>query len=149
MAAAKPAAASRGTSILIGAVFMLTGLMAIAVALGWFAASPEDFGVPLWTIGCGGGFFALTGLAFVLPDRYSQPRSLIAALLVSMLALALDWIAFAAGERVFGGAFSFTGLSGLASAPENAGRAFFAMFAILFSLLALWAWARWLRELRG
>lgn len=148
MAAEKLAAAPRGTSLLIGAVFMLAGLMAIAVALGWFAASREDMGAPLWIIGCGGGFFTLTGLAFVLPDRYSQPRSLIAALLVSTLALALDWIAFAAGERAFGGAFSFAGLSGLAPAAENAGRAFFAMFAVLFSLLALWAWARWLRELR-
>lgn len=141
--------ASRNTSLLIGAVFLLAGLMAISVALGWFAASPEDIGAPLWMIGCFGGFFALTGLAFLLPDRHARPRSLIAAILTSALALTFGWIAFAAGDRAFGGTFSFGRLSDLAAAPENASRVFFAMFAILLSLLALWAWVRWLRELRS
>ncbi len=149
MAADAAATASRNTSLLIGAVFLLAGLMAISVALGWFAASREDIGVPLWMIGCGGGFFALTGMAFLLPDRYAQPRGLIAAILISALALVFDWIAFIAGDRAFGGVFSFGRLSDLAAAPENASRVFFAMFATLFSLLALWAWARWLRELRA
>lgn len=149
MTADAAANASRNTSLLIGAVFLLAGLMAISVALGWFAASPEEIGAPLWVVGCGGGFFALTGMAFLLSDRYAQPRSLIAAILTSALALMLNWIAFAAGDRAFGGAFSFGKLSDLAAAPENASRVFFAMFATLFSLLALWAWARSLRELRA
>lgn len=148
MAADATAGTSRNTSLLIGAVFLLAGLLAIAVALGWVAASREDLGAPLWMVGCGGGFFALTGLAFLLPDRHARSRSLIAALLTSALALTFDWIAFIAGDRAFGGTFSFGRLSGLAAAPENASRVFFAMFAILLSLLALWAWARWLRELR-
>ena len=149
MAAITAETASRNTSLLIGAVFLLAGLLAISVALGWFAVSREDIGASLWIIGCGGGFFALTGMAFLLPDRYAQPRSLIAAILTSALALVFDWIAFGAGDRAFGGAFSFGRLSDLAAGPENAGRVFFAMFATLFSLLALWAWARWLRELRA
>lgn len=149
MAADAVATASRNSSLLIGTVFLLAGLMAISIAFGWFGASREDIGAPLWTIGSVGAFFALTGIAFLLPDRYSQPRGLIAAILISALALVFDWIAFVAGDSAFGGVFSFGSLSDLAAAPENASRVFFAMFATLFSLLALWAWARWLHELRA
>lgn len=149
MAADAAAGASRNTSLLIGAVFLLAGMLAMSVALGWFAASPEELGAPLWMVGCGGGFFALTGLAFLLPDRHARARGLIAAILTSALAAVFDWIAFAAGDRAFGGTFALGRLSDLAAAPENASRVFFAMFATLLSLLALWAWARWLRELRG
>lgn len=148
MASGATADSSRRTSLLIGAVFLLAGLMTLSVTLGWYAVPPEDIGTPLWTLGCAGGFLALTGLAFLLPDRYPRLRSLIAALLITAFALIFDWIAFGFGDYTFGGVFSLGNLSDLSTAPDSAGRVFFSMLAVLVSLLAVWAWARWLRELR-
>ena len=142
------AGSSRRTSLLLGAAFLLAGLMTLSVTLGWYAVPPQDIHAPLWALGCAGGFFALTGLAFLLPDNAPRLRSLLAALLISAFALAFDWIAFGSGDYTFGGVFSIGKLSDLATAPESASRVFFGMFAVLISLLAAWAWARWLRELR-
>lgn len=148
MASGVDASSSRRTSLLLGSVFLLAGLITLSVTLGWYAVPPEDIGTSLWALGCAGGFLALTGLAFLLPDRYPRLRSLIAALLVSAFALAFDWIAFGSGDYTFGGVFSVGNLTDLSTVPDSAGRVFFAMLAVLVSLLAVWAWARWLRELR-
>lgn len=87
-----------------------------------------------------GLMFVLAGLLIALPAKYLKWRALLIALVVTLLALSFDWVAFGPGERVFA-----NGLFGRTSG-ELMGRAVFGAFAVIADICAV---AIWLNLFRG
>jgi hypothetical protein len=135
---------SPGQRVAIGVAVCAMGIGLVALGLhqlwpkenklaaGEFAALPV------------GMTFAFFGVLLALPRSVVRTRVLIAALMVSALALTADWIAFGPGELGFGGGLSFATVRGPLQIARTIGRILFVIGAVLANLLALWAWVRFL-----
>ena len=108
------------------------GPKANKLAAGEFAALPV------------GMTLAFIGVLLALPRSVVRTRALIAALMISALALTADWIAFGPGELSITG-----GLGRPLQASFMIGRVLFRVGAVLADLMALWAWVRFFRTLGG
>jgi uncharacterized membrane protein YidH (DUF202 family) len=142
---------SPASRVAIGlAVFAMgIGVIALGVHQLWPKANKlaagEFAALPL------GMTFAFFGVLLALPPSVARTRVLIAALMVSALALTADWIAFGPGELGFRSGLSFSKVRGPLQIARIIGRILFVIGAVLANLLALWAWVRffWRSDGRG
>jgi hypothetical protein len=89
--------------------------------------------------------FAFGGALFALPLSFVRTRALIAALMITALALTADWIAFGPGDSGVRRGFSLNNVRGPLQTSQMLGRLLFGVGAVLADLLALWAWVQFLR----
>ena len=135
------------------------GLLLIAAGLGVSAAVASQFGKPAGKLPVDAVpvFVAALGLVFAgatvaAPERRAGVKAWTGALMITAIALLIDWIAFGPGERRFsGGSLSANAAVGPHQLKEMAVRLLLAIGAVLFSLMALWAWVRvlWRRTAKG
>jgi len=137
---------SPGARVAIGVAMIALGVGVAAVGAQTLLADPKGLaseglvGVPI------GMVFAFGGLMLAVPQRYARLRALAAALLVTGMALAADWIAFGPGTRQFsGGIGSGTAGHGV-PIGETPGRIAFGVCAVILNLLALLMWVRGFRS---
>jgi hypothetical protein len=87
--------------------------------------------------------FLLAGIYVGLPPQYRKMRNLLAALVVTFLAQAFDWVAFGPGERHFTGS-----IGGIGFIPsETMGRVAFGIFAVVIDLCAIAMWVGQYRQI--
>jgi hypothetical protein len=139
---------SQSKRVAIGLVVCAVGfgVVALGVNLGIKAnkfAAGELAALPV------GMVIALGGAMLALPKRFARARALLAALMVTVLALTADWIAFGPGELSFGSGLSFHKVPGPVQIGKMIGRILFGIGAVLANLLALWAWVRFLLASSG
>jgi hypothetical protein len=130
------------------------GLLAMAAGLGVAALAASHLGKPTGrldpVVGLITGFaLAFAGAILVVPERRKGLRAWAGALMITFIALLLDWIALAPGEHRVA-----TGVSNAAVRThfwEVPGRVLLFSGAVLFNLMALWAWLRalWGRTARA
>jgi hypothetical protein len=154
------------TGILMGTLFILSGLTIVLVALGWVQVDTAKIHAPRWVIGVCGGVFAVAGAGVfyygalnglrgstrAAAEREGGAFPVVAWLvgLVSaggMTAVA-SWIAFGPGERAFSGSIGIGGVGVEGSAgSETLGRCVFGIGAVLAGLFTLWGLVHGLRRL--
>lgn len=141
--------ASPGTARFAGTLFLGTGVFILAVATGFIEADPGSMRAPREVLACAGLAFALAGVLLVAQGRLSESMGgILAAALVTSLALIPTWLAFGPGTRRFDG-------SGTAIAllfewdPARLGRIVFGMGAVLMWAYALFAWRSATQRLNG
>lgn len=140
---------SPGGRLAIGFALLVGGLGIAAVAIDLLTLEPDKLASSNLVGAAGGLAFALAGALLVLPARFVRLRALLAAMLVTSFAWALDWIAFGPGERQFSGGASSAGI-GIGFHPsELVGRIAFGIGAVLLDIMALVTWVWCLRLLRG
>ncbi len=88
------------------------------------------------------------GIYFVLPDEALRSRAVLAALVVTGLALCFDWVAFGPGERRFTAGASASGAGVHAPVSAGVGRFAFGIGAVLLDAGAAWYWIFALRSTR-
>lgn len=133
----------------VAAVCIATGAAIAALAAGIIPADESKFHAPHWVVGACGLVFMLAGSMILMPAGMRRAQGLIGAVLLSLFAAIPGWIAFGAGERVFGGGLSFGGITSATHPNEMTGRIVFGAAAILVGLFAAYGWVRWLRSMRG
>jgi hypothetical protein len=122
---------SRRTQVAVGVL-----VMAVGFTLAMFAASyvgkPADRLDPV--VGLTAGLVLLfLGATFVVPERQGRIKALIVALMITCIAVLLDWVAFGPGERQSGRGAS-------SQLREISRQVLLESGAVLFNLMALWAW---------
>jgi len=140
---------SLGKRVAIGLAVCAVGLG--VVALGVYQLGPKANRFAAWELAAlpVGMAFALGGAFFALPGSFVRTRALIAALMITALALTADWIAFGPGDSGVRRGFSLNNVRGPLQTSQMLGRALFGVGAVLADLLALWAWVRFIRAPRG
>jgi hypothetical protein len=96
-----------------------------------------------------GATIAFGGALLALPQSLPRARSLVAALMLTALALTADWVAFGPGDSGLRNGFSLSSAHGPMQTGHMLGRVLFGVGAVLADLLALWAWVRFLVSLGG
>jgi len=126
------AVCAMGVSVVVLCVYQLA-LKANVLAAWEFAALPV------------GMAFAFGGALFALPGSFVRARALIAALMITALALSADWVAFGPGDSGVRNGFSLHNVRGPLQTSQMLGRLLFGVGAVLADLMALWAWVRFFR----
>jgi len=136
---------SPGQRVAIGLAVCAVGIG--VVALGVHQVWPKADKFAAWEFAAlpVGMTFALGGALFALPLSFVRTRALIAALMITALALTADWIAFGPGDSSLRRGFSFNNVRGPLQTSQMLGRLLFGVGAVLADLLALWAWVQFLR----
>lgn len=136
MARAAPVAddPQRGGPVL-GSLFAVPGLAMMGSAIYGFA-----HGAPFTVDNLMGVLiavmFVFAGIYVGVPPRYRKWRSMLAALVVTCLALTFDWVAFGPGERHFTGS-----IGGIGFIPgEMMGRIVFGVFAVVIDVCVIAMW---------
>jgi hypothetical protein len=137
--------ASPGKRVAIGIAVCAVGVG--VVALGVYQLGPKANVFAAWEFAAlpVGMAFAFGGAFLALPRSFVRTRALIAALMVTALALTADWIAFGPGDSGVRRGFSLTNVRGPLQTSQMLGRLLFGVGAVLADLLALWAWVQFLR----
>jgi len=136
---------SPGKRVAIGIVVCAAGVG--VVALGVYQLGPKANVFAAWEFAAlpVGIAFAFGGAFLALPRSFVRTRALIAALMVTALALTADWIAFGPGDSGVRRGFSLNNVRGPLQTSQMLGRLLFGVGAVLADLLALWAWVQFLR----
>jgi hypothetical protein len=137
--------ASPGQRVAIGIAVCAVGVG--VVALGVYQLGPKANVFAAWEFAAlpVGMAFAFGGAFLALPRSFVRTRALIAALMVTALALTADWIAFGPGDSGVRRGFSLNNVRGPLQTSQMLGRLLFGVGAVLADLLALWAWVQFLR----
>ena len=137
--------ASPGKRVAIGIAVCAVGVG--VVALGVYQLGPKANVFAAWEFAAlpVGMAFAFGGAFLALPRKFVRTRALIAALMVTALALTADWIAFGPGDSGVRRGFSLNNVRGPLQTSQMLGRLLFGVGAVLADLLALWAWVQFLR----
>jgi hypothetical protein len=132
------------------------GLLAMTAGLGVAALAASHIGKPIGRLdpvvvliaGCA---FAFAGATLVVPERRRGLRAWAGALMITCIALLLDWIALGPSEHRVASGISNANTSMRTHFWEVPGRVLLFSGAMLFSLMALWAWLRawWGRAARA
>jgi hypothetical protein len=140
---------SPGKRIAIGLAVCAVGMG--GVALGVYQLGPKANVFAAWEFAAlpVGMAFAFGGALFALPESFVRTRALIAALMITALALTADWIAFGPGDSGVRKGFSLNHVRGPLQTSQMLGRLLFGVGAVLADLLALWAWVRVFRAPGG
>lgn len=125
--AAKPL--SRRGQFTLGVLVVAAGLCVAAIAAS-FVGQPGGRFDPLVAV-IAGIALALAGAILVVPERDARMRAWFGALMITAIALLLDWIL---ARRL--------GSAARTHFWEVPGRVLLASGALLFNLMALWAWIR-------
>jgi hypothetical protein len=89
--------------------------------------------------------FMFAGIMVSLPPGSGKWRDMLAALLLTCMALIFDWVAFGPGERQFTGS-----VNGFGYVPsELSGRVAFGIAAIIFDIFAIRMWVQQCRRALG
>jgi len=114
------------------------GLLALVAGVGVAANAASHLGQPLGRVDpvvlmIAGFALAFVGLILFAPERNRRLKAWLGALMITAIALLLDWLVF-----------SHLAGSGVARTHfwEVPGRVLLTSGALLFSLMALWAWMR-------
>ena len=136
---------SPGKRVAIGIIVCAVGVG--VVALGVYQLGPKANVFAAWEFAAlpVGIAFAFGGAFLALPRSFVRTRALIAALMVTALALTADWIAFGPGDSGVRRGFSLNNVRGPLQTSQMLGRLLFGVGAVLADLLALWAWVQFLR----
>jgi hypothetical protein len=123
------------------------GLLAMAAGLGVAALAANHLGKPTGrldpVVGLIAGFaFAFAGAILVAPERRKGLRAWSGALMITFIALLLDWIALGPGEHHVASGLSNANTGVRTHFWEVPGRVLLFSGAVLFNLMALWAWLR-------
>jgi len=140
---------SPGKRVAIGIAVCAVGVG--VVALGVYQLGPKANRLAAWEFVAlpVGMAFAFGGAFVALPRSFVRTRALIAALMVTALALTADWIAFGPGDSGVRRGFSLNHVRGPLQTSQMLGRLLFGVGAVLADLLALWAWVRFFRTPDG
>jgi hypothetical protein len=140
---------SPGKRVAIGIAVCAAGVG--VVALGVYQLGPKANRFAAWEFAAlpVGMAFAFGGAFLALPRSFVRTRALIAALMVTALALTADWIAFGPGDSGVRRGFSLDNVRGPLQTSQMLGRLLFGVGAVLADLLALWAWVRFFRAPGG
>jgi hypothetical protein len=132
------------------------GLAVIALGIGVVALGVDSLANKVDKLAAGefgalpvGVTFALGGALLALPQGFVRSRALIAALMITALALTADWVAFGPGESSLASGFSLSTVRGPLQTGHMLSRVLFGIAAVLADLLALWAWVRFFVSLGG
>lgn len=106
------------------------GLLVVALSADLIRVQPDKFHAPRWVAAAGGLTFVLGGLMLLL-----------------LLAVVANWVAFGPGERRFSGVFSVGFWRSEANPGELGGRIVFGIGAVILDLFLIWAWVNWVRML--
>jgi hypothetical protein len=93
-------------ALLVGLVFVASGIFPMLAAFDIGPLSQEDINGPPWLGFVAGGVFTAAGLAVMAGPRSSLAASLFGLLSLVGLAMLGNWIAFGAGERACSGSIS-------------------------------------------
>jgi hypothetical protein len=93
-------------ALLVGLVFVASGIFPMLAAFDIGPLSQEDINGPPWLGFVAGGVFTAAGLAVMAGPRSSLAASLFGLLSLAGLAMLGNWIAFGAGERACSGSIS-------------------------------------------
>ena len=93
-------------ALLVGLVFVASGIFPMLAAFDIGPLSQEDINGPPWLGFVAGGVFAAAGLSIMLAPRSSLAANLFGLLSLAGLAMLGNWIAFGAGERACSGSIS-------------------------------------------
>ncbi len=140
---------SPGKHIAIGLAVCAVGLAAVALGIHQIWPKADKFAAWEFAALPVGMAFAFGGAFFALPQSFVRTRVLIAALMITALALTADWIAFGPGDSGVRRGFSLNHVRGPLQTSQMLGRALFGVGAVLADLLALWAWVRFFRTPGG
>jgi hypothetical protein len=131
----------RRRQIMAGFVVIAVSLGVAAVAAMRLATSPEWHAPNAVAALIAGLALAFAGAILVVPERRQRTRASFGALMITFIALLVDWVAFGPGERSV-----TTALSGSVGVRphfwEIPGRILLVSGATLLNLMALWAWIR-------
>jgi hypothetical protein len=133
---------STGERLAIGLVVFAIGLCVVALGLHLLEPKADKFAAGEFVALPVGMTFAFGGALLALPRSLARTRSLIAALMLTALALAASWVAFGPGDSGLRTGFSLSAAYGPLQTGHMLGRVLFGIGAVLADLLALWAWVR-------
>lgn len=97
---------SRDKVSLWGWLFIVTGLIIIALSLDLLPLDDSMFGAPRWVVGIAGAIFAITGLMILLGEK-SKINNLLAACLLTGMGLVGGWVGLFGSDRDFSGGLPF------------------------------------------
>ena len=139
---------SSGGRIAIGVAVCAMGVSVVALCV--YQLAPKANVLAAWEFAAlpVGMAFAFGGALFALPGSFVKARALIAALMITALALSADWVAFGPGDSGVRNGFSLHNVRGPLQTSQMLGRLLFGVGAVLADLLALWAWVRFFRAPR-
>lgn len=133
---------SPGQRIAIGLAVIAMGIGVVALGVDALANKTDKLAAGEFAALPVGMTFAFGGALLALPRSFVRMRALIAALMITALALTADWIAFGPGESSLASGFSLSTVRGPLQTGHMLGRVLFGIGAVLADLLALWAWVR-------
>lgn len=140
---------SAGQRSALGFGVLVVGLAVVALGLHLLEPKADKFAAGEFFLLPVGGTIAFGGALLVLPQSFTRMRSLVAALMITALAVAASWIAFGPGDSGLRNGFSLSAAHGPMQTGHMLGRVLFGIGAVLADLLALWAWVRFLVSLGG
>ena len=140
---------SPGQRVAIGVAVIAMGIGVVVLGVDSLANKTNKFAAGEFAALPVGMVFAFGGALLALPRSFARMRSLMAALMITALALTADWIAFGPGESSLWSGFSLNSVRGPLQTGHMLGRVLFGIGAVLADLLALWAWVRFFVALGG
>jgi len=140
---------SSGQSSALGFAVLVVGLGVVALGLHLLEPKADKFAAGEFALLPVGLTIAFGGTLLALPQSLGRTRSLLAALMITALAAAANWIVFGPGDSGLRNGFSLSGVHSPMQTSHMLGRILFGIAAVLADLLALWAWVRFLVSLGG
>ena len=140
---------SPGQRVAIGLAVIAVGIGVVVLGVDSLANKADKFAAGEFAALPVGMVLAFSGALLALPQSFPRMRSLIAALMITALALTVDWIAFGPGESSLWNGFSLSSVRGPLQTGHMLSRFLFGIGAVLADLLALWAWVRFFVALGG
>jgi len=131
-----------GRRIALGVAVCAMGMSVVALCV--YQLAPKENVLAAWEFAAlpVGMAFAFGGALFALPGSLVRARALVAALMITALALSADWVAFGPGDSGVRNGFSLHNVRGPLQTSQMLGRLMFGVGAVLADLMALWAWVR-------
>jgi hypothetical protein len=140
---------SAGERFALGFVVLAVGLGVIALGLHLLELKADKFVAGEFALLPVGATVAFGGALLAMPQSLARTRSLVAALMITALAVGASWVAFGPGDSGLRHGFSLSAAHGPMQTGHMLGRILFGIAAVLADLLALWAWVRFLVSLGG
>ncbi len=127
-----------GAALLIGLLFVASGIVPMLAAFDIGPLGREDIQGPPWLGFVAGGTFVAAGLSIIAGPRAALLGSLFAVLALAGLAALGNWVAFGAGERVCSGSLSLPWLWGESDFSGLACRIPFGLGALITDAFLCW-----------
>ena len=131
----------------LGVAVLAAGLGVVALGLHFLEPKTDRFAAGEFALLPVGATIAFGGALLALPQSLARMRSLVAALMMSSLAMAATWVAFGPGDSGLRNGVSLSAARGPMQTGHMLGRVLFGIGAVLADLLAFWSWVRFLVSL--